>query len=279
MKVAVTGGSGRIGGFVIKELLAHGHEIVNLDVTPPSEPSGRFVRTDLEDLGQTYGGLSGMDAVIHLAAIPHPLSDPPEVVFRNNVMSTYNVLEAASALGISRVVLTSSDSAVGFPFARHAMAPEYVPMDEDHPLWPQDPYGLSKQVGEVIADSFVRRTPAMTVITLRPSFVVFPEMYARFPQEWQDPARGSFNLWAYTDVRDLATAFRLALTAPLTGHHRFFIAAPNSRIKDVPTADLVRRYFPDTKRIELTGTQSALDCRRAERLLGWRAQHTWEMYV
>ncbi len=280
MNVVVTGGSGRIGTFVIQELLTHGHQVTNLDASAPAEPRGRFLRADLTDLGQTYGGLAGADAVIHLAAIPHPLSDPPEVVFRNNVLSTYNVLEAANTLGIRRVILTSSFSALGFPFARHVMTPEYIPMDEDHPLWPQDAYGLSKQIGEIMAESFVRRTPAMTIISLRPSAVIVPDEYERFLQRaWADPAWGRSTFWTYTDVRDLAAAFRLALTAPLTGHHPFFIMAPNTYMKDTPTDELLRRYYPEIPRVEVTGMQAPVSCQRAERLLGWHAQHTWEMYV
>ncbi len=280
MKVAVTGGSGRIGAFVIAELLAYEHEVTNLDLRPPTAPRGRFLRVDLTDLGQTYGGLAGADAVIHLAAIPHPLSDPPEVVFRNNVLSTYNVLEAASALGIRRVVLTSSFSALGFPFARHEMTPEYIPMDEEHPLWPQDAYGLSKQVGEVMAESFARRVPAMAIISLRPSYVVVPEEYeSLLRRAWADPAWGRSTFWTYTDVRDLAVAFRLALTAPLTGHHPFFIMAPDTYMRDFPTEELLRRYYPDIPRVEIAGRAAPITCRRAERLLGWGAQHPWEMNV
>ena len=283
MKVAVTGGSGNVGSYVISELMHHNIDAVSIDRTAPSS-SVRFVRADLTDLGQTVGVLAGADAVIHLAAIPHPMNDPPEVVFRNNVTSTYNVLAAANMLDIRRVVLTSSDSAIGIVFAHHHIAPEYVPVDEDHPLRPQDPYGLSKQVGEVLADSFAHQNPELTVVTLRPPLVIFPEMYQpeawpHFPLEWKEPERGKSSLWCYVDVRDLAVAFRLALTAPLIGHQRFFVAAPNSRMKDTPSAELVRRYFPETEQIDLSGTQSLLNSARAQEALGWRAEHTWEKYV
>src|SRR5204862_2876504 len=135
---------------VVAHLVEHGVAVTNIDVVPVEEPAP-FRRADLVDLGQAYGGLWGAEAIVHVAAIPRPTFDVPEVVFRTNVMSAFNVLEAAHALGIRRVVIASSVSVIGFPFYERSFAPAYVPIDEAHPLLPQDAYALSKVVGEELA--------------------------------------------------------------------------------------------------------------------------------
>jgi len=155
-KVLVTGGSGLLGPWVVREFLTHGYEVVSADTKLPAEPLCRTVITDLTDLGQVYGVLAGCDAVVHLAAIPVAYSHPNEVTFANNTMSTYNILEAASSLGIQKAVIASSESSYGIVFAVHPLAPLYVPMDEDHPQLPQDSYGLSKIVNEKTAWMFHR---------------------------------------------------------------------------------------------------------------------------
>src|SRR4051794_33679580 len=156
MRVVVTGGSGLAGRAAVAHLVEHGYTVGNVDLTP-GDSTLPFRRADLTDLGQTYGALRGAEAVVHLAAIPRPTFDVPEVVFRTNVMATFNVLEAASALGIRRAVIASSVSVLGFPFFERPLTPAYVPIDEEHPLLPQDPYALSKRLGEELSAGYARR--------------------------------------------------------------------------------------------------------------------------
>lgn len=277
MRVVVTGGSGLAGRAVVEHLVARGYTVTNLDLGP-GDDQAPFRRVDLGDLGQVFGGLRGAEAVVHFGAIPRPTFDVPEVVFRTNVMSTFNVLEAASALGIQRVVVASSVSVLGFPFNERPLAPEYVPIDEAHPLLPQDAYALSKQTGEALAAGFARRGQ-LSVVSLRLAWIHTPATFAAQVQPlWADPAAGAPNLWSYIDARDVAEAVRLALEAEIDGHEACFVAAPDS-FMPAPSRELVTAHYPSTVMGEAFGNNdSLLNSAKAERLLGFRAMHSWRSY-
>jgi nucleoside-diphosphate-sugar epimerase len=262
---------------VVAGLLEHGLDVTNVDLVASDGPAP-FRRADLEDLGQVYSCLRGAEAVVHFAAIPRPTLDVPEVVFRTNVMSAFNVLEAASALGITRVVSASSVSVLGFPFFERPFAPDYVPIDEAHPLLPQDAYALSKRIGEELADGFARRG-RLTVVSLRFPWIHTPRTFAeQLLPLWADPAAGASNLWSYIDTRDVAEAVRLALTAEIGGHEACFVAASDS-FMPIPSRVLVTNYYPTTIiQDALTDHASLLSSAKAEALLGYRARHSWRSY-
>jgi nucleoside-diphosphate-sugar epimerase len=202
----------------------------------------------------------------------------PEVVFRTNVMSTFNVLEAASTLGINRVVYASSVSVLGFPFFVQPFAPDYVPIDEAHALLPQDAYALSKRIGEELADGFTRRG-CLTVVSLRFPWIHTPRTFAEQVQPlWKDPAAGASNLWSYIDSRDVAEAARLALTAEVSGHVACFVAASDS-FMPIPSRMLVADHYP-TAIIQdgLTDHASLLSSAKAQAMLGFRARYSWRSY-
>lgn len=276
--VVVTGGSGLAGQHVVEYLVQSGYRVLNVDREKPRQDIAPYRLIDLESLGQVYSCLAGADAVIHLAAIPRPVFHTGEVVFRTNVMSTFNVLEAATNLGIQRVVYASSISVLGFPFFYRPLAPRYVPIDEEHPRLPQDPYALSKFVGEELAEAFVRRS-GMTIASLRLAWIHTPQTFRQqLMPMWTDPADGASNLWGYIDGRDVAQVCQLALETDFSGHQAFFVAAPNTFMK-TPTLELVHRFYPDTEiRPGLEGTQSLFSTAKAARLLGFKAQYTWENY-
>jgi nucleoside-diphosphate-sugar epimerase len=277
MRVVVTGGSGLAGRAVVEGLVKHGFDVTNVDLVASDGPAP-FRRADLEDLGQVYSCLRGAEAVVHFAAIPRPTLDVPEVVFRTNVMSTFNVLEAAAALGINRVVSASSVSVLGFPFFEQPLAPDYVPIDEKHPLLPQDAYALSKRTGEELADGFARRG-RLSVVSLRFPWIHTPRTFAEQVQPlWADPAAGASNLWAYIDTRDVAEAVRLGLTAEIGGHEACFVAASDS-FMPVPSRVLVADHYPTTVIHDaLADHVSLLSSAKAEALLGFRARHSWRSY-
>jgi nucleoside-diphosphate-sugar epimerase len=277
MRIVVTGGSGLAGRAVVAHLLARGLAVTNVDVVP-GEESAPFRRADLVDLGQTYGALRGAEAVVHFAAIPRPTFDVPEVVFRTNVMSAFNVLEAAHALGIHRLVFASSVSVLGFPFYERPFAPAYVPIDEAHPLLPQDAYALSKVVGEELAAGFARRG-RLSVISLRFPWIHTPQTFAdQVRPVWADPGAGAPNLWSYVDTRDVAEAVRLALSVEAAGHEACFIAAADS-FMPVPSPELVKAQFPTTViREGFSAFAALLSSAKAERLLGYRSQYSWRSY-
>lgn len=277
MRVVVTGGSGLAGRAVVAELVEHGFEVTNVDRVP-GDGSAPFKRVDIEDLGQVYGALRGAEAVVHFAAIPRPTFDVPEVVFRTNVMGSFNVLEAAAAVGVRRVVTASSVSVLGFPFFERPFAPAYVPIDEEHPRLPQDAYALSKLVGEDIADGFARRG-ALDVVSLRFPWIHTPETFAAQIVPLQsDPAAGAANLWSYVDARDVGAAVRLALAADIRGHEAVFVAAADSFMPG-SSAELVRALYPATVvRAGFVGNASLLSGEKAARLLGFRPRHRWREY-
>jgi nucleoside-diphosphate-sugar epimerase len=277
MRVVVTGGSGLAGRAVVQELVEHGFDVTNVDLVASDGPAP-FRRANLEDLGQVYGCLRGAEAVVHFAAIPRPTLDVPEVVFRTNVMSAFNVFEAASTLGINRVVYASSVSVLGFPFFEQPFAPDYVPIDEVHPLLPQDAYALSKRIGEELADGFSRRG-RVSVVSLRFPWIHTPRTFAEQVRPlWADPAAGASNLWSYIDIRDVAEAARLALTAEIAGHEACFVSASDS-FMPVPSRALVADHYPTTVVHEgLKGHASLLSSAKAEAMLGFRARQSWRSY-
>ena len=277
MRVVVTGGSGLAGRAVVEHLTGHGHAFTNVDLVPGDGPAP-FRRADLGDLGQVYGALRGAEAVVHFAAIPRPTFDVPEVVFRTNVMATFNVLEAAAALGIGRIVSASSVSVIGFPFHERPFAPAYVPIDEAHPSLPQDAYALSKHVGEEVLAGFARRG-RLSAVSLRLAWIHTPETFAdQIRPLWSEPAAGAANLWSYVDTRDVAEAVRLALAAEIDGHEACFIAAVDS-FMPLPSSALVEEFYPTTViRDNLAVHGSLLSPVKAERLLDYRPRHSWRAY-
>ncbi len=275
MRALVTGSEGRVGRAVVRELRDHGYGVTPADRSPQHADDTQVV--DMQDLGQVLGVMQGVNAVVHMAAIPSPGNYPPEVVFRNNVMSTFNVLEAATLLGVHKIVLASSISALGLAFRHRDFSPLHIPFDESHPLLSQDCYGLSKMVGEELAQGYVRRTPALAISSLRFTWVLDQEdiVVARKAREQRESSGGG-AFWTWVDVRDAASACRLALERNGPGHEAFYIAAPDIRL-DIPIEDLLARHFPGDYPIapEIRGTVSPVDCSKARRLLGWEAR--WKM--
>ncbi len=278
-KIVVTGGSGNLGREVIRDLLAHGREVLSLDrAAPPSEicPS-RIV--DLTDAGAVRRALEGAAGVVHLGAYQAPGIAPDPETFANNTSASYNILHAAAGVGIGRVVLASSTAAFGFLYAPKPFPPDYLPLDEKHPCRPQDPYGLSKVVAETAADSFAR-LHGMAIRSLRFPGVNFAPDFRGFAERFGDAGAKLARFWSYIDARDAAAACRLALEAGPRGHEILVVAAPTSTVRDA-TDDLIARYFPGVKkaRPELRGNWSGVDSSRAREVLGFEARHVWEKYL
>jgi nucleoside-diphosphate-sugar epimerase len=269
MRVVVTGGSGKLGRAVIAELTAHGHEVRNVDLVPGARP---FLKADLSDYGQAVEALAGMQAVVHLAAIPAPGIAPDAVTFRNNVTSSFNVFAAARAHGIRNVVWASSETLLGLPLD---IPPDYIPLDEGHPPRAESAYALAKLVDETIAAQFCRSDPALKMIGLRFSNVMEPDDYAAFPSYDADPALRKWNLWGYIDARDGAQAVRKALEYQGTGLEIFLIANADT-VMSRPSAELAALSYPDTPVVrEVTGTETLLSIEKARRVLGYEPQFTW----
>jgi nucleoside-diphosphate-sugar epimerase len=278
-KVIVTGGSGLLGSAVITEFLEHGYDVVNADIKHPAEAICKTVIADLTNLGEVYGVLAGADAVVHLAAIPVAYSHPNEVTFQNNVMSTYNILEAAGNLGIKKAVISSSESSYGICFSKQNLTPQYVPIDEDHPQLPEESYGLSKIVNEKTADMINQRT-GLQVVSMRLGNVISPEMYKNFPEFIHKPEIRKTILWSYIDARDAATAYRLAVETDGLGSVVLNIAADDTSM-DIESKQLMETIFPTVKnfRKDLSGFETLLCNQKAKKLLNWKPVHQWRNYV
>lgn len=278
-RVVVTGGSGKVGRAAVADLLDHGWEVVNVDALAPQEQRCPFTQVDLTDFGQTIEALSqidgrfrGVDALVHLAATPAPGRQPNATTFRNNMLGTYNVFEAARRLGIKNIVWASSETVLGLPFDT---PPPYVPVDEDYPGRPETAYSLSKLLGEEMAKQFCRWDPALKIIGLRFSNVMEPSDYARFPGFDADPKLRKWNLWAYIDARDAAQAIRKALTHKATGADVFIIANADT-VMSRPNTELLAAVFPGVPRKRETAPhETLLAIDKARRVLGYEPQWSW----
>jgi len=279
-RVVVTGSSGKLGRAVVRDLVDHGYDVVAVDQAPPPAGSrGRFTRADLTDLGQVVELLTGVDdrydgvdAVVHLAAIPAPGLRTNGATFHNNVPTTFNVFQAARIAGLTKVVWASSETLLGLPFD---VPPPYAPIDEEPAVQPNSTYSLGKAVEEEMARHYARWNPDLSIIGLRFSNVMEPDDYAAFGGWQDDPSRRRWNLWGYIDARDGAQATRLALEAALPGFHAFVIANADT-VMERPSAELMAEVFPDVPlRRPVEGNETLLGIDKARRLLGYAPKHSW----
>ena len=300
MKIALTGGSGRVGGFVIDELKSRNHDIVVLDQRRPVSGEAAFFRGDVLSSDDCRLAFEGAQAVIHLAAIPHLFTDPPEKVFHINTVGTYNVFQAAADRGVARVVYGSSDSSYGFNWRNtldDRAIPAYLPVDEDHPQEPRDAYGLSKKVGEEIAKTFNLKY-GMSAIALRISHVRVAEeggdagidAYRRdmedrnemLPPRVYNKEGNVTRIYSYNDARDVGRAFRLAVEVEgLEGRYEAFNICADDNTSRFSSMEAIERFgwsgVPLRKAIE--GRQSLLDWSKARGLLGFEPLYSWyELY-
>ncbi|QEO15005.1 NAD(P)-dependent oxidoreductase [Agromyces intestinalis] len=275
MRIVVTGGSGKLGRTVVRTLRDEGHEVVNLDRTGAR---GTVVVTDLADYGQVIDAIAGIDehgtgadAIVHLAAIPAPGLATDVETFRNNLLSTYHVLQAARRLGIRRIVTASSETVLGLPFD---VPPPYIPVDEDVTS-PESTYSLVKHLEEQLAIQLCRWDPELSISALRFSNVMDPDDYAAFPAFDADARLRKWNLWGYVDARDGAQAVSRALAVGAAGFERYVIAAADT-VMSRSNTELVAEVFPGVEvRGDLGVNDTLLSIEKARRVLGYEPRHSW----
>jgi nucleoside-diphosphate-sugar epimerase len=275
MNILVTGGAGNLGSVVVDDLLRSGHYPHVFDSRPPSREEVPFSIGDIRDEAAVRKAIDdSIDAVVHLAAIPAYRKEIPAVDYIHvNVGGTQNVVEAAARREGRRVVLASSDSALGMVFATQPFAPQYLPIDEAHPLAPQDPYGLSKALGEEVCAAATRRYGLQT-ICLRFCWVWFDNTHGeRSDILAGDPGILARTLWGYVDVRDAAQACRLACEREIPeGHAAFFVTAEDS-YAETSSLDLIHTHYPGVGKVDeayfSSPYRSLFDIRRARERLGY----------
>jgi nucleoside-diphosphate-sugar epimerase len=292
MRIIVTGGAGRLGQTTIRELVDHGHEVLSIDRLPISETVCPSLVIDLLHAEHLAAAFERADGVVHLARKRFPYTsdgfDPvtriwktPDVLgdastFSYNVSISYNVVAAAFAAGVKRLVMGSSLTIYGFYYPTRFSVPEYLPVDEEHPLRPQDPYSISKLVVERACDAFARKRETQ-IASLRFAGICTDLTHGVLLERRKNPLRWTGPLWTYIDVRDAATACRLAIEASFSGHEAFNVCAPNTIMK-TPTAELVREYLPGIKLPDsrLDGNWSGYDPSKARKMLGFTARYLFE---
>lgn len=276
MKLLVTGGSGLVGRYVVDELCKT-HTVEIVDLKPSHRNDVRCFTADILDLSALRHVIRGYDAVVHLAGIPHPLNDPPERVFRVNAMGTFNVLQACMEAGVPRVIFMSSESTLGFAFSTTRLTPQYLPIDEDHVLRPQDPYGLSKVACEQLCRGFSDRS-GMTTICLRAPWIWVPEEKERvmYKQLIEEYSKWYKNLWAFIHVEDVAQAIRLSLTATLAKTHDSFFISADENWTGRESRSLAGQFFSETLSVkpEFVGAASFISSNKAKTVLGFRPSHS-----
>ena len=292
-RIIFTGGTGKAGRHAVPHLLAKGYDILNVDLKPLDLPGVTTLITDLTDSGQAFNALTthfgldhyadgapprAPDAVVHFAAIPRVGIEPDNKTFAANVLSTYNVIEAAMKLGCRKVIVASSETTYGVCFAEGDKDYHSFPLTEAYDSDPMDSYGLSKVVNKKTARAFAMRYGA-DIYALRIGNVIEPHEYANFPGYLADPPCRKRNAWSYIDARDLGEIVHLCLEKDGLGY-QVFNAVNDTITADLPTTAFLAQYAPNTPITRPMGPREApLSNAKAREVLGFREAHDWRNYV
>ena len=292
-RILFTGGSGKAGRHVVPYLRDRGHRVVNVDLVPLDAPGVDNLTAEITDSGQMFNvmtsyadfdelepgtGVPRFDAVVHFAAIPRILINPDNETFRVNTVGTYNVIEAAVKLGIRKIIFASSETTYGVCFADGEVDPKSLPLEEDYDVDPMDSYGLSKVVNEQTARAFQRRS-GYDIYGLRIGNVIEPHEYDRFPDFFANPAQRRRNVFCYIDARDLGQIVHLCLEKDGLGFE-IFNAGNDTNSVDIPTQQILERFFPEVPVTRDLGEYEALfSNRKIREVLGFVEDHNWRKYV
>lgn len=293
MKVLITGASGRLGPFVVKELEEAGHELVLTSRTrPPGPDRWPWVQGDIckfEDcLRATEGGI---EAIQHLAAQPGPTDHPGErkraeergipfdQTMRTNILGTYYLLQTAVARGIRRVVMTGSNCALGHGFRMSGVdfPYQYLPVDEAHPSFVEDSYSFTKHAGEELLASYTRAY-GMRTYAVRAAGICDANRRADMAR-YAGRAKG-WNpwLWAWVASEDVASAHRLLMekAEAIEPHGAYFCNADDTSALE-PTMELLERFKPGLIPLArgIEGHASLISNRRLKEAVGWEHRGSW----
>ena len=292
-RIVFTGGSGKAGRHAVPHLVKAGYDVLNVDMKALDGLGVPTLIADLTDSGQAFNALSthytfagydagkpprAPDAVVHFAAIPRVLIEPDNVTFAANVMSTYNVIEAAMKLGVRKVIIASSETTYGVCFAEGDKDFHSFPLEEDYDIDPMDSYGLSKVCNEKTARAFAMRYKA-DVYALRIGNVIEPHEYGPFKGYAANPPLRKRNAWSYIDARDLGEIVRLCIEKDGLGF-QVFNATNDTITLNEPTREALKRLAPKTPVTREMGEYEApLSNRKIREVLGFKEAHDWRKHV
>ncbi|MBX3598859.1 MAG: NAD(P)-dependent oxidoreductase [Rhizobiaceae bacterium] len=278
MKVVVTGAAGLLGHHVAEACVRAGYSVTGIDRAPQHAGDWTRISADLTDLGIAVQLFAGADAIVHCAAIPRPTGAAPAEVYRVNMAAMYAATEGARLCGAGKFVYASSFSVLGYPFAPVFPVPRFLPIDESHPVGPQDIYGTTKWLGEELVESYVRQK-LFSAVSLRMPWIQTPESFARDIGLRRKTREARADLWAYLDARDAAAAFIGALNREGDGHVRCYLSAADT-YSETPTRELIAEAFdgPITMKMNIDGHSSLIDTSLAKRELGFEPRHSWRDY-
>ena len=277
MKILITGAAGLIGKEVTKGLVAAGHDVLATDlVMDDLSPAQKFVVGDL--LSDDF--ISQLDfrcdAIVHLGSIPRPGIESDEKVLHNNVMGTYNVFANAVENNVPLVIYASSLSIYGFAWST-GTSPDYVPVDEKHPLHHFESYALSKEVNERSADMWANRSKTAFVGLRIPhthTNLVFTELAQKMRE--RDKAileQGAKIFWAYLDLRDAVQGILTVIDKGAQGSKTYNFAAPDTYAPK-STREMMAEFHPTSKiASSLSGYDSIIDCSEWYADFGYEPQH------
>jgi nucleoside-diphosphate-sugar epimerase len=273
--VIVTGGSGRLGAYVVDRLKKK-HDVTVLDIAPPKAKDIHHINISSTDLAKLTEAFKGIDAIVHLAAVPNPRTSTPQACFTVNTQGTWSVLQAAEDAGVKRVIVASSDAATGLHYNPKGWAPQYLPVDEKHPLRPSEVYSLTKEITESICRCFsVRGT--VEVIVIRPGHIVFEPEYPELKSRGADVQ--NYHLWGFVAPEDVAQAMDLALDVKNGGYDCIFIGAAEG-LNERPTIEMFKERFgfvPEIRKPEIFAERpnaGVFDISHAREKLGYEPKFT-----
>lgn len=278
LKAVITGGSGKLARYLVPKLMRE-HEVLIFDKQPPDQNPSHFMQGEVTDMDKLSKAFRGAKVVIHLAALRSRYNHLPMKVMETNTMGTFCVLEAARSGEVKKIIFSSSDAVLGMAQNKTGFPPEYLPIDEKHPLKPQDPYGISKFLGETMCRCYATGFN-FNIIALRFSNILCPGDEQKYLDDAKDPSTRQKSLWAWVHVDDAVNAIMRALDSELQGFELFHIAADDVCLLSLSVKDLLKKYLPETSiRRHLTNKESLIDCSKAKHVLGLQISRRFEEVI
>ncbi|MBD3182950.1 NAD-dependent epimerase/dehydratase family protein [Candidatus Poribacteria bacterium] len=294
MKVLVTGASGRLAGYVVRELADKYELVLTSRRKPPEELSDYpWVQGDLVNFQDCQKMMEGVEVIQHLGAQPWPVDHPNmrdraeeqgipfDATFKTNMLGTYYLMQAAVEANVKIVVMAGSNCALGhgFRISKDQFPIHFLPINEKHPSYPEDSYSYSKKAGEDLLASFSRGYGIRTYIT-RPAGITPPERRQKMADNASPTGGWSDWMWCWVGSEDVASAHRLLMEASsdLPHHDVYFLNSDDTTALET-SRELVEKFKPELlplfKAGYMKGNDSFLNCDKLKKAVGWEHKTSW----